>query len=172
MKKGKTVVGTLLLMLMMVAFNTHVKAQNAEHQVKTVFIYNFIRYIEWPKQGEEFTIGIYGNDPEAFSAFMDMAAKKAATKRIVVKSFTSLSEAASCDILFIPAQNSGNLNEVKSLGLKNILVVTEKAGLAKKGSGINFINVDGKLRFEINRDEIERSGLKVSSQLLGLAIEV
>lgn len=159
-------------MLMMIFFNSSIQAQSAEHQVKTVFVYNFIRYIEWPQEREEFTIGIYGNDQKTFSAFMEMAAKKAGSKRIVVKSFTTLSEAAGCDILFIPAQNSGNLTEVKSLGLKNTLVVTEKEGLAKKGSGINFVNVDGKLRFEINKDEIERSGLKVSSQLLGLAIEV
>lgn len=148
-------------------------AQASDNQVKSVFVFNFTRYIQWPSNESDFTIGILGNDAALEKAFQDMASKKStSTKKIIIKSFASANEASNCDILFIPKDNSSQFTHVKSQGLKNVLIITEKAGLGRQGSGINFIEIDGKMRFEINKGEIERAGLKVSSQLLGLATEV
>jgi hypothetical protein len=45
-------------------------------------------------------------------------------------------------------------------------------GLGKKGSHINFVIQDGKIRFELNQTTILEAGLKVSSQLSILAATV
>ncbi len=54
--------------------------------------------------------------------------------------------------------------------VKGTLIVTEKSGLAAQGAAINFIIVDNKLKFEANTKSINKADLKVSSQLLKLAI--
>ncbi|UII32016.1 YfiR family protein [Fulvivirga ulvae] len=162
-----------LLVAFLVAASLQSNAQATDDQVKTVFVFNFTRYIQWPTNESDFTIGILGNDAALEKAFLDMASKKStSTKKIIIKSFTSASEAGNCDILYIPKDHSAQFSQVKAKDLKNVLIITEKAGLGRQGSGINFIEVDGKMRFEINKGEIERAGLKVSSQLLGLANEV
>jgi hypothetical protein len=50
------------------------------------------------------------------------------------------------------------------------LVITEKNGLSERGSCINFVLIDNKLNFEINKTAIDQAGLKVSSQLLKMGI--
>ena len=56
--------------------------------------------------------------------------------------------------------------------VKNTVIVTEKEGLAKKGSFINFISQEGKIRFEVNKAKFTASNVKISGQLLSLAIRV
>lgn len=162
-----------MALVFLVTLSLQASAQTTDDQVKTVFVFNFTRYIQWPTNESNFTIGILGNDKALYKAFVDMASKKSASgKKIIIKNMTSANDAATCDILYIPIDNSAQFALVKSQNLKNVLIITEKAGLGQQGSGINFIQVDGKMRFEINKDEIEKAGLKVSSQLLGLATEV
>jgi hypothetical protein len=55
---------------------------------------------------------------------------------------------------------------------KPTLIVTDKNGLAKKGSCINFKLVGDKLKFEINEEAIVNSKLKVSSQLIAMGVTV
>ena len=55
---------------------------------------------------------------------------------------------------------------------KGTLVITEKAGLAKTGSSINFIIADNKQKFEYSKKNAEKSGLKTSEELKSLAIAV
>jgi hypothetical protein len=45
------------------------------------------------------------------------------------------------------------------------LIVSNKADVARKGGGISFILINGKLSYEINVKAIEKRGMKVSSAL-------
>jgi hypothetical protein len=70
-------------------------------------------------------------------------------------------------------ENSAMLPDVlKKMKGKSTLIVTEKLGLAKQGSAINFIIENNKQRFELNKSNIEKYNLKVSSTLEALAIKV
>ena len=155
------------------AMNSFANTQNPESKIKTVFVFNFTKYIQWEGTGDEFIIGVLGDDAETFNALKAMANQKTVSgRKIVIKSIKSSSEYELCNILYITGDKSKKLGEVKAKNLKNTLIVTEKEGMAEKGSGINFVKKDGKLRFELNEKEVEKSGLKVSSQLKGLAILV
>ena len=50
--------------------------------------------------------------------------------------------------------------------------MSEQEGYAKLGAEINFIIINNKLKFEVNTKAIDKSGLKVRSQLLKLALIV
>ena len=53
-----------------------------------------------------------------------------------------------------------------------VLTVTETATEHPKGSIINFLAVDERVRFDISREAAERNGLQLRSQLLGVARQV
>lgn len=146
-------------------------AQGSSDQVKTLFVFNFSRYIKWPDATNNITIGVLGKDDAIMKAFNTMAAKKSsASNKITVVQFSNPAEASKYHMVYIPESNS---NALAALGdLKNTLVITEKEGLAKKGSCINFITENGKIRFEINKNRVDNTNLKVSGQLMGLAIVV
>jgi hypothetical protein len=55
---------------------------------------------------------------------------------------------------------------------KPTMVITDKNGLGEKGSNINFKTVGGKLKFELNQAAFDKNKLKVSSQLVSMAIVI
>ena len=151
------------------------KSPNAfepNYKFHSVYIYNFTKYIQWPAQGGDFKIYILGQQPEAADAFRLMAeSKTAGTRQITVKSFANLNELNEADIVFIPRSFSSFTPETaKKFTGKNTLLITEKEGMIEKGSSINFVIIDDKLKFEISKANLEKAGLKVSTQLMQMAI--
>ncbi len=52
-----------------------------------------------------------------------------------------------------------------------LLTVGETPGFLEHGGIINLVEVQGRIRFEINQEAAKRAGLTVSSRLLRLAME-
>jgi hypothetical protein len=52
------------------------------------------------------------------------------------------------------------------------LIVTDKEGLANQGAAINFIMDGDRIKFEINKKNIEKYSLTVTSSLLALGTVV
>jgi hypothetical protein len=144
-------------------------------KIKAVFIYNFTKYIEWPKTYKEgeFTIGIIGESP-LYSELTKMTqTKKVANQSLQVKKFSSADEVSKCHILYLSKDKSGEISSLlKSLKNNSTLIVTEQAGLVDKGAGINFIIKDNRQKFELNKGNVEKYKLKVSSSLEALAFTV
>jgi hypothetical protein len=158
----------------MVVLNT-TQAQTTDYRFHTVFIYNFTKYIQWPAQQQsgDFVIGVLGSS--AISAELEKMAvnKMVGSQKIVVKKFKSAAEATDCHILFLPNTGNHNFDDLqRKFKGKPTLLITEKPGLAEKGSGINFIIQDNKWKFELNEAATQSSGLKVSKELSKLAIMV
>ena len=71
---------------------------------------------------------------------------------MVVKKFASVDQITKCHMLFIPEKSSNDLDAaIAKISGQSTLIMTERNGLGMKGSGINFITVDGKQKFEINK---------------------
>lgn len=76
--------------------------------------------------------------------------------------------------MFIPNIEKRKIDDIVSeTKNKPILIVSETAGAAKNGTHINFfITRSNKIRFEINITSLKKSGLKMSSLLIGIATEI
>ncbi len=149
------------------------KAQ--DYRLHSGFMYHFTKYIEWPaaKKTGDFVIGVVGNAPISDALNAMAASKTVGTQKIVIKKFSNVSSVSDCQILFLSNDSAKEVDEAATKSKsKNYLLVTESSGLAKKGSCINFIIVDGKLKFELSKNAVKDAGLKVSSELLGLAIVI
>lgn len=152
-----------------------VQSDNKEYNLKAAFIYNFTRFIEWDtlNNREEFIIAVINSSPIT-EAFEEIARTKTVNnKKIIIRHFYTAEEIGECDILFI-AENSKIplqkiLDKTKS---KNTLTISEQDGYAKRGTAINFIIVNSKLKFEANTKAISSAGLTASAQLLKLAVIV
>ncbi|SFC26071.1 protein of unknown function [Flexibacter flexilis DSM 6793] len=165
MKKHLQIIFTIILF----SFNSY--AQNSDHKFHSVFIMNFIKYIQWPNVNSDFVIGVLGNADIVEELERSVANKNVSGQKIIVKTFDKVSDIDNCQVLYIPQGKSKLLADViTKVSGKNTLIITEKSGLADKGSGINFVLKDGRWKFELNKDATEKAGLKVSSDLLRLAI--
>jgi len=161
----------LIIFIMMWMTSMPAAAQNPESKIKTLFVYNFIRYTQWPDNNGDVKIGILGNDKEIVSAFKDMAAKKSSsTANITVEVFTDVSQSSNYQLVYLPENSSQYISSLSNL--KKTLVISEKPGMTRKGSDINFIKKDGKIRFELNKSSVDKSLFKVAGRIVSLAIVV
>lgn len=151
----------------------YAKAQ--QEKFKALFMYNFTKNIDWPAQyyKGDFVIGILGNTPLSRELKTIAQTKKIGGQKLVVKNYSNVSQIENCHIIYIPTYKSKYLEQVilKIKG-KSVLIITDNEGLALEGAGINYIMDGNKIKFEINSQNIENNGLKVSSSLIKLGIPV
>jgi hypothetical protein len=162
----------LMTLLLWHSVTSQVHAQQ-DYRFHSVFMYNFTKYIQWPTsvQTGDFIIGVLGNSPILPELEKMAENKTVGNQKIVIKKFKSVSDISSCQMLFIPSADSRDFESaLEKLKGKPTLVLTEKNGLGQKGSGINFVLLDGKWRFELNENATQNAGLKVSKELSRLAI--
>ncbi len=165
---------SLLLTVSLTSAN-RISAEEAENYTfKTLFVYQFSKYIQWPKQSDRTVIGILDGNKDIIASFKKMAVKKSVSgSSIEVQNYSSVAAMENCHILFVPKKNSNMLKAILAkYGNSPVLIVTESDGLAKKGSCINFRIMNGKLKFEMNLGNMKKAGLKVPQQLTNLAILV
>ncbi|HET6228341.1 MAG TPA: YfiR family protein [Bacteroidia bacterium] len=171
----KKIIIILLLTLLTPIVYAQPQTEAEELNLKAAFIYNFTRFIEWDDDifPNEFVIGIIGNSNIDEPLEEIAQSHKAGNKKIKIKRFYSLDEIEKCNILFISKNVKISLDDVLlKPDLKKTLIIGEKESYAQLGAGINFVIIDKKLKFEVNKKSLNEAGLKVSSQLLKLAIIV
>jgi hypothetical protein len=170
MKKASVVM--IGLFMMIVSFQS---AWAQKEKYHSIFIYNFSKYVKWPdaQSTGTFVIGVLGSSTIQNDLKKMAASKKINGMSIEVRQFSSADQVGDCHILYVSASESAKLNQVLSnTKSKPVLVVTDNPGLAKKGAAINFVEVEGKIKFELSQKNAEASGLKVAGALASLAILV
>lgn len=164
----------LCLVLSTISLVGQPDVKQAEAHIKTVYLYNFSKYVEWPTEysSGNFIIGVVNGSPALLAELNKMAASKTAgSQKFVVKNYQSASEIDKCNILYVPETSNGQLPDIlRKIRGNSTLLVTETVGDAHKGAAINFVLKDSKQEFELNKGNAERCKLVVSSSLSALAI--
>jgi hypothetical protein len=140
-----------------------------EYQVKAAFIRNFVKFVEWPSGAPRaLTLCILGDDPfrDAFKGRSDLGDGRSLSGRRIGRAL----EGGECQILFVPPGGRAAIPEiVAALEGKPVLTIGDGEGTATAGLMLGFVNEESKVRFEANLEPVRKSGLVVSSRLLGLA---
>lgn len=170
-------------------------AQSREYQVKAAFLYNFIKFADWPEEklsdgNEPIIIGIIGKDPFG-DAFVPLKDKQVKGRNAIIKRFTGFEELKEpdkkdksvpyekieairqCHLLFICLSEKKHVNEIlDSVKEHSVLTVGDVDSFLEAGGIINFVMEEKKLRFEVNYAVAKREKLEIRSKLLRLAKRV
>ncbi|HSV26310.1 MAG TPA: YfiR family protein [Sedimentisphaerales bacterium] len=159
------------------------EAPTLEYRVKAAFLYNFLKFVEWPDDQSAdanvpITIGILGEDRFG-TAFDEIVSRKVKDRNIVVKRFSShdteqaKAGLAGCHLVFVTVSHRRHARDVAAmLAGKPVLLVGESDGFLEAGGSVNFIMQGDRVSFDINLDNADRAGLTIASQLLRLARRV
>jgi hypothetical protein len=148
-------------------------AANSEYQVKAAFLYNFMKFVDWPSDGlgtpGTVTLGILGKDPFG-EALDEVRGKTVKGRRVVVVHLRGIDELKECDLLYICASERGRLSQIlRTAQNARVLTVADQDGFCQAGGMINLVFVKNRVGFEVNVAAAGRGRLRVSSQLLKLA---
>ncbi|MGA3205028.1 MAG: YfiR family protein [Bryobacteraceae bacterium] len=164
---GRAILSAIAVVLLAIRPAQVVAQDRLEYQVKAAFLFNFLKFVEWPPAAGDtpWVIGVLGHDP--FGEVLDQTVKgKIVNGRPVqVRRFSRVGDVKDCNILFIGGADFGRIGIP---ALPGMLTVGEAPGFLKSGGIINFYIEDNRVHFEIRPTVARSAGLRVSSQLLKL----
>jgi YfiR/HmsC-like len=144
-----------------------------ESEVKAAFVYNFIKFIEWPPDaitGESFRVCLLGED--SFGGALERAVRgdNVDGHAIAVEPVPADGPFSTCQILFVPRAHSRRTAAVaRALSGAPVLLVGESDDFLKAGGVINLVVEGGHVRFDVGLAQAASHGLRISSKLLRVA---
>lgn len=175
LKSSVKMIGVLMLLLSLTEAG---RAQDVKIVSMTKYLsnclYNFSRNINWPEENKsgDFVITIVG-DKELYAEMTKLTQNmKVGLQPIMVKFFNSVNEVSGYQqIVFVDNWQSNKINSlIQKTSGSNTLIVSETEGLIEKGSMINFVPVNGVMKFEMNKENLRRNNLMASSVLEKMAV--
>ena len=154
------------------------RAKPTEYEVKATYLFNFSRFVEWPAQGvqaqsDSFAICVLGENPFGPALNATVARETIAGKGVVARQIPAPQDAVNCHVLFISSSEEKRVKEIlASLGTASVLTVSDLPKFTQRGGMVQFVLEDNKVRFEVNSATAERAGLRLSSELLKVAVNV
>jgi hypothetical protein len=146
-----------------------------EHQIKAAFIFNFLKFAEWPEKkfadaSDPIVIGVVAEGPICSALEAAVKGRKINGRDIVVKVHKSGGRLDAVHLLCLAGVSDARVTEhLAAARDRNVLTVGDSEHFARAGGMIIFVPEGDKMRFEINIEAVERDGLKISAQLQKLA---
>jgi hypothetical protein len=146
-----------------------------QSQVMAASLFRFLAYVEWPPDtlpaGAPYVIAVINADAIAEELAAVVVSRTVNDRAVTVRRLKAGELPDGVHILFLGGNAGARL--LQQLGKRpRVLIVTDFDGALDQGSMINFRLVDGRVRFEVAVDPLEDAGLKVSSRMLGVALQV
>lgn len=145
-------------------------ADPPEYQVKAAMLYNLAKFVQWEgdKAVGPMHVCVLGKNPFG-AALESLQGKLVHGRPLNMRPIVRVEEVGSCQILYVSASERRNLAMiVGNDGLPGVLTVSDLNRFAATGGVVGFVDVDGKIRMEVNLEAARQARLKISSQLLKL----
>lgn len=144
----------------------------SEQEVKAAYLYHFTRFVEWPSQSapeDAFEVAVLGADQFGQVVERTLVGKTIGDRPLSVRRISRADEAPHAAILFIGSEDGQLPGILQALAGRSVLTVGDASGFAERGGIIGFTVAAQRVRFDINVEQANRSGLRISSEMLKLA---
>lgn len=141
-----------------------------EYLIKAAFVYELIKATRWPEQkSNQILLCVRGNDPFG-SAWDSIRGRPVGTRHLQIKRLEGGTPIAGCDALLIGTSSRDWWDQIRpTLAARPVLTLSEMAGFSKAGGMVTMMNIDNKLRFDVNLSAVHRAGLNINTDALELA---
>ncbi len=145
-----------------------------EYRLKAAFLYNFIKFVEWPSGAfadptSPMVVCVLAGD-QFFEAIRSLEGKTVDQRMLTIRRMARAEDAGQCHVLFIDSSERDRAGRMlESVGNRAVLTVSDMEGFVRSGGMIGLIESGNRIRFEINVAGARFAGLKISSKLLRLA---
>jgi len=148
----------------------------SEDAIKAAYLYRFAGYVNWPEPGPgntPFIIDVLGSPGVAKELRRLLPGHLINNRAPQVREITGTRDLGTAQMLYVGAGRAHLLRSLVPVpGRASMLLVTDEEEGLTAGSTLNFLTVDRSVRFEVSLTAADRWGLKISSELLGVALRV
>ena len=98
-------------MLFVFITNSKVNAQSTDYKAYSLYVYNFMKYVEWPEEESkgDFVIALVGDSKIKDELLVLSNHKKVKGRKIVFKQFTKLEDITYCHLLYVSSSKSSSM---------------------------------------------------------------
>jgi hypothetical protein len=147
----------------------------SEVQLKTLYLFNFSRFVQWPepkKDAKIFRFCTYPQNPLG-ETLHQLEQRTIHAKPVQINELKSVNDIKDCHAVFIDLDPAADLAKVNAIAIKNhVLTISDRNQFAKQGGMIQMFIEKGKIRFNINFDSSRSAFLQINSKLIKLASDV
>jgi len=164
------VVGALLLSLLFAG--SPLAAATDITVLKGVYLYNFIRFTEWPERDKaEKSVQVAVFDSMNFAELLRQVSDKSHYfPKMMVDDCRSLDCSPTMQAVFIHNDEAVKRQYIiDSVADKAVLTVSDQQGFLQQGGMIELEEIDGRLVFSINLPALKKAGLYISADILDMA---
>jgi hypothetical protein len=154
----------------------HAADNHSEAAVKAAYLYRFAGYVDWPDDAsstEPFTIAVLGSPAVARELKGLLPNHYVNSRPARVREVKGVRDLGRPQILFVGSGYADALRLIMpAVSREPMLLVTDEEEGLNQGSVLNFVTVDRRVRFEVSLTAADRLRLKISSELLTVAVRV
>ncbi len=148
-------------------------AQNFNYVENSVYVYNFIKYTNWPQKKTTVHVGILGNSPLEEELRKLFSKKTNSHTSYDIKKINSM-ETRTVDVVIITKSEQGKVKTVaeQTAGMP-LLIISEKEDMGWAGACISFFideDNDFKTGYQLSLRNCKARGLTVSNEILNNAV--
>ena len=165
-----------VLILATLLFGVRLEAQSpmGESQVKAMFVYNFLKFVEWPVDTslgarDPFVVVIIGDGTTADATEHFLESRAVGTRPLSVRRVRWDQSLAGVQAAFVVESDARKLQHIlATAAAAGVLTIGEGESFTTQGGVIALLVEDRKVRFDVDTAAAQHAGLRVSSKLLAL----
>jgi hypothetical protein len=175
LRRRRVAIGFAVLWAALCPRLTLAQRSAAEDQIKAVFLFNFVKYVDWPDAPPGTSASIrmcVPANPEFLAVLRTTVQGEVVNGRpLTAIELDGLDGARGCDILYVGNASSRDA-AAWSAAVRGRHTLTVGDGTLADGIVIAFVRDQNRVRFDINRGAAGLQNLTISSRLLDLARRV
>jgi len=142
-----------------------------EYDVKAAFLFNVLKFVDWPNEtGKETMVITVVNHPAFAGKVSNLEGKKVRGQRIRVEHMDSLPSTLDSSVVIVSELPEPDLLRlIEIANEKNILILSDRGEFTARGGMIGIPLENRRIQVIINPDAVKSAGLKVNSKLLRIA---
>jgi hypothetical protein len=172
--RRSTIKRFLVFATLLFGVRAEAQAPMGESEVKAMFVYNFLKFVEWPVDAavglkDPFVVLIIGEGATADAAERFLESKMIGDRPVVVRRTEWDQSLAGVRAALVVERDPRKLQRVlKAAAAAGVLTIGEGESFTTLGGVIALLVEDRKVRFDVDTSAALSAGLRVSSKLLAL----
>jgi hypothetical protein len=152
------------------------QGENSAADIKTAFIYNFAKFVEWPSSvfaepQSPLQLCVWGQALEGRLQLLN--GREAQGHPIRVRTLDNLDSLPGCHILVVGGISEHQRSQLlQALGRNAVLTIGDSGDFTLQGGMIGLFVAANRVQFSVNLNAAHGAGLKISARMLQLAHSV